>query len=257
MPDSRRIEMSPGEHIAATGVPAGRDDHARYGAECHQALRRARLFSRMGQFDTDAIAHEFQTIPVDRGQVIFREGSPGSCLYVVLSGKVKLGRSASDGRKLLTSLLGPSDLFGELSLFDPGPRSLTATVVTDGQLACLPARSLRNWIQQHPRIASSLLRGLSQRIKDTDTMLSDLVLVDVAGRLAKVLLRLGDTFGTSFGDDIRVEHDLTQEELAQLVGASRETVNKELHNFETRGWISVEVKCVVIRQPDRLLHRAR
>jgi CRP/FNR family cyclic AMP-dependent transcriptional regulator len=257
MPDSRRSYLPPGEHFAATGVQVGRDQSARYGAECHQALRRARLFSRMGPLDTEAIAHEFQTIPVDRGQVIFREGTPGNCLYVVLSGKVKLGRSASDGRKLLTSLLGPSDLFGELSLFDPGPRSLTATVVTDGQLACLPARSLRNWIQQHPRIALALLRGLSQRIKHTDAMLSDLVLVDVAGRLAKVLLRLGDSFGTISGDDIRVEHDLTQEELAQLVGASRETVNKELHNFEARGWISVEVKCVVIRQPDRLLRRAR
>jgi CRP/FNR family cyclic AMP-dependent transcriptional regulator len=248
--------MLPGAHSAAGWAHAGRNERTRYGAECHQALRRARLFSRMGPFDIEAIAHEFQTIPVDRGRVIFREGDPGSCLYVVLSGKVKLGRSASDGRKLLTSLLGPSDLFGELSLFDPGPRCLTATVVTDGQLACLSGRSLRNWIQQHPRIASSLLRGLSQRIKDTDTMLSDLVLVDVAGRLAKVLLRLGDTFGTSSGDEIRVEHDLTQEELAQLVGASRETVNKELHNFESRGWISVEVKCVVIRQPDRLSRRA-
>jgi CRP/FNR family transcriptional regulator, cyclic AMP receptor protein len=220
----------------------------------HPALRAARLFEGMTPSDIDAITPQFQTILVDRGRVLFREGDPATCLYVVVSGKVKLGRSFDD-RQLLTSVLGPSGFFGELSLFDPGPRAQTATVVTDGQIACVSGRALWDWIADRPHLAAPLVRGLSRRVKHTNTALLDLVLVDVAGRLAKVLLQLAHTFGTVEGTQVRVQHDLTQEELAHLVGASRETVNKALTSFAARGWLRVETKTVVILEPDRLRRR--
>jgi CRP-like cAMP-binding protein len=95
---------------------------------------------------------------VRKGDVVFNEGEAGDSLYIVLSGKIKLGRRAADGRQNLVSIMGPSDMVGELSLFDPGPRTATATAVTDARLARLKKTSLRPWLNNRPEIAEQLLR---------------------------------------------------------------------------------------------------
>jgi CRP-like cAMP-binding protein len=153
--------------------------------------------------------------------------------------------------------MGPSDEFGELSLFDPGPRTSTATVVTDARLAKLPKAAVHKWVQDRPQLAMQLLRVVARRLRRTNTMLADLNFVDVPGRVAKQLLQLAQRFGSVDGGQLRVTHDLTQEELAQLVGASRETVNKALADFAGRGWLRLEGKSVVILDRERLARRAR
>jgi CRP-like cAMP-binding protein len=170
---------------------------------------------------------------------------------------VKLGRRSPDGRENLVAIYGPSDQFGELSLFDPGPRTATATVVTDARLARLPKDALYKWATERPQIAMQLLRVVARRLRRTNTMLADLIFVDVPGRVAKQLLQLAQRFGSIDGGQLRVTHDLTQEELAQLVGASRETVNKALADFASRGWLRLEGKSVVILDRERLARRAR
>ncbi len=97
------------------------------------ALRKAGLFQGVDAADVEALGGEFEILETTRGQVLFHEGEPGDSLYIILSGKVKLGRRASDGRENLVAVMGPSDQFGELSMFDPGPRTATAVVVTDGR----------------------------------------------------------------------------------------------------------------------------
>src|SRR6478609_1003954 len=136
-----------------------------------------------------------------RGDVLFHEGDSGDKLYIVLEGKVKLGRTSADGRENLLAILGPGQMFGELSLFDPGPRSATVTAVTDASFASLSHDDLLRWLEGRPQVA----RGL----------------------------------------------------LAQLVGASRETVNKALADFASRGWLRLEPRSVVIMDIDRLGRRAR
>ena len=163
------------------------------------------------------------------------EGELGDRLYVILSGKVKLGRHSPDGRENLLAVMGPSDMFGELSVFDPGPRTSTATAVTDVRLATMDRDALREWINKRPEIAEQLLRVLARRLRRTNNALADLIFTDVPGRVAKALLQLARQFGQQEGGHLRVTHDLTQEELAQLVGASRETVNKALADFGHRG----------------------
>ncbi|MGI8870041.1 MAG: Crp/Fnr family transcriptional regulator [Mycobacteriales bacterium] len=211
--------------------------------------------------DADAaedLSHQFEYVDVNRGRVIFNEGEIGDQLYIVLSGKVKLGRHAPDGRENLVAVLGPSDQFGELSLFDPGPRMSTATAVTDARLAVLTKSALRPWIAKRPEIAERLLHVFARRLRRTEHMLADLIFTDVPGRVAKALLQLAQRFGTVDGTGaMRVTHDLTQEELAQLVGASRETVNKALADFASRGWLRLEGRTVVILDRDRLARRAR
>ncbi len=221
------------------------------------ALRKAGLFQGVDAEDIEALAGEFEIFDAPRGQVLFTEGEPGDSLYIVLSGKVKLGRRASDGRENLVAVMGPSDQFGELSLFDPGPRTATAVVVTDGRIARLPKQALQKWVQERPQIAMQLLRVVARRLRRTNTMLADLIFVDVPGRVAKQLLQLAQRFGSVDGGQLRVTHDLTQEELAQLVGASRETVNKALADFAARGWLRLEGKSVVILDRERLSRRAR
>ncbi|HLU72859.1 MAG TPA: Crp/Fnr family transcriptional regulator, partial [Nonomuraea sp.] len=116
---------------------------------------------------------------------------------------------------------------------------------------------LRPWLTGRPEVALHLLRALAQRLRRTNDVLADLVFTDVPGRVAKQLLDLAERFGTRTEDGMRVHHDLTQEELAQLVGASRETVNKALADFAHRGWLRIEAKAVVILDHDRLYNRSR
>jgi CRP-like cAMP-binding protein len=222
-----------------------------------EILRRAGLFQGVDPEAVEALADEFQMIDAPRGSTLFSEGEPGDSLYIVLSGKVKLGRRSSDGRENLVAIMGPSDQFGELSLFDPGPRTATATIVTDARVAKLPKEALQNWVRERPEIAMQLLRVVARRLRRTNTMLADLIFVDVPGRVAKQLLQLAQRFGSVEGGHLRVTHDLTQEELAQLVGASRETVNKALADFASRGWLRLEGKSVVILDRERLARRAR
>ena len=117
--------------------------------------------------------------------------------------------------------------------------------------------SLRPWIADRPDIAEQLLRVLARRLRRTNDALADLIFTDVPGRVAKQLLALSERFGSQEADGLRVHHDLTQEELAQLVGASRETVNKALADFASRGWVRVDSRALTILDSERLGRRAR
>ncbi|HEY0134316.1 MAG TPA: Crp/Fnr family transcriptional regulator [Nannocystis sp.] len=221
------------------------------------ALARAGLFQGVAPEAREALASALQYHDYTRGESVFTEGEQGDSLFIVLTGKVKVGRRAADGRENMLSVMGPSDMFGELSLFDPGPRTATATVLTDAKLASLAHAALRPWINDRPDIAEQLLRVLARRLRRTNDALADLIFTDVPGRVAKALLELAERFGTQEGEGVRVHHDLTQEELAQLVGASRETVNKALADFASRGWMRVDSRAVTILDADRLARRAR
>ena len=222
-----------------------------------EVLARAGLFQGVAPEAAQALEDMLEYAEYNRGETVFTEGQQGDSLFIVMAGKVKIGRRAADGRENMLSVMGPSDMFGELSLFDPGPRTATATVLTDAKLAWLAHTALRPWIADRPEISEQLLRVLARRLRRTNDALADLIFTDVPGRVAKALLELAQRFGSSDGDGIRVHHDLTQEELAQLVGASRETVNKALADFASRGWMRVDSRAVTILDPERLARRAR
>ena len=222
-----------------------------------EVLARAGLFQGVEAEAAESLASSLQYADYSRGEIVFSEGEQGDTLFILMSGKVKIGRRAADGRENMLSVMGPSDMFGELSLFDPGPRTATATVLTEGRLAHLSHAALRPWLSDRPEIAEQLLRVLARRLRRTNDALADLIFTDVPGRVAKALLGLSERFGSQEADGLRVRHDLTQEELAQLVGASRETVNKALADFASRGWLRVDSRAVTILDADRLARRAR
>jgi CRP-like cAMP-binding protein len=220
-------------------------------------LARAGLFQAVEPSAVSALTTRLHPVEFPRGHTIFDEGQPGDRLYIIISGKVKIGRRAPDGREKLLTIMGPSDMFGELSIFDPGPRTSSATAITEVCAVPMDREALRAWIADRPEITERLLRVLARRLRRTNDNVADLIFTDVAGRVAKQLLQLAQRFGTQEGGALRVNHDLTQEEIAQLVGASRETVNKALADFVHRGWITLEGKSVLISDSERLARRAR
>ena len=220
-------------------------------------VRQAPLFAALDQEAADALRATMTRVELDRSAVLFHEGDIGDRLYVIVDGKVKLGRASGDGRENLLAILGPGEMFGELSLFDPGPRNATATAIADTVLIGLGNEDLTAWLTGRPAVARQLLSALARRLRRTNEALADLVFSDVPGRVAKQLLDLSERFSTPIEDGLRVSHDLTQEELAQLVGASRETVNKALADFASRGWLRLEARAVVLLDVERLRKRAR
>ncbi|OBF16371.1 Crp/Fnr family transcriptional regulator [Mycobacterium sp. ACS4331] len=223
----------------------------------HEILARAGIFQGVAPDAVAALARSLEPAVYPRGHTVFREGEPGESLFIITSGKVKIGRRTPDGRENLITLMGPADMFGELALFDPGPRTSTVTTLTEVEVVIMDHAALRSWIRDRPHIAEQLLRVLARRLRRTNDSLSDLIFTDVPGRVAKQLLDLAKRFGVRDGESLRVDHELTQEELAQLVGSSRETVNKALSDFVQRGWIRRQGKTVFIDDAARLARRAR
>ena len=221
-----------------------------------QTLFQAPLFAPLDSNAATALQSSMREVKIARGSTLFAEGEPGERLYVITEGKIKLGRSAADGRENLLAILGQGEMFGELSLFDPGPRTATATAVTDATLFELGHDDLQPWLTGRPEVAAHLLGALARRLRRTNEAMADLIFSDVPGRVAKQLLDLARKFGVETPDGLRVTHDLTQEELAQLVGASRETVNKALADFASRGFLRLEARAVVILDLERLTRRA-
>jgi CRP-like cAMP-binding protein len=167
-----------------------------------------------------------------RGDVIFEKGDLATSLYIVFSGRVAIAAKSSDGRESVISVLGPGALFGEMSLFDGGRRSAQARALTTANLISIAYEDVKQVLSHRPDVLWAVVRILARRLRETDEALADAMFLDVTGRTAKRLLALAD------GDDF-FRMPLTQEELAGMVGASRERVNKAIALFVRLGWLEV------------------
>jgi CRP/FNR family transcriptional regulator len=243
--------------VADPQESAGRLQHLDFTDEDASILSRSPLLRELSDEDTEVFRPHTRVVLLPRGERLFEEGDIGDCLYLVISGKVKLTRTAPDGRESLVSVHGPGDMFGELAMFDPTYRTSAASAVIDARLAEIAHRDLREVLTTRPAVALLLLKVLAQRLRRVTESNTNLIFTDVPGRVAKALLELAGKFGTATDEGVQVNHDLTQEELAQLVGASRETVNKALADFAARGWLQLSAKSVLLIDPDRLRRRAR
>lgn len=219
-------------------------------------LKAVPLFKDINAEDLESLGQLMSETALKRGDSLFREGDEGDRLYIVTDGKVKLSHASDDGRENLIAVLGPGEIIGELSLFDLGARSSTVTAIAPTRLISLSHKDMMSFINEHPDMAITMLRELARRLRNTNEQMADLVFSDVPGRVAKALIDLANRFGERTPEGIYVAHDLTQEELAHLVGASRETVNKSLADFVSRGWIRLEGRAVLLIELGRLQRRA-
>lgn len=220
------------------------------------------FFAALGPASAARIMAVCEALVCPRGAVVFEAGDPADDVYLVVEGKVKLTRSTTSEdltpRDSLLWLMGPGDMFGELSLVDGGTRSTTATTLTRCSLLKAPGSDMRELVETRHDVALAMLGRLSERLRRSDDNTAHFVSGDVPSRLAYILLDLAHRFGniSPATGHVVVRHDLTQNELAQAVGSSRETVNKALTDFAARGWITARPKVVTILDPEKLAARA-
>ena len=181
------------------------------------------------------------------GEVIFRQDDPGTSLYVIESGVVKIQRTSPDGRQVILAILWAGDFFGELALLDGEPRSADAVAKDDCALLVLDRGDFLRFIERYPLAATRLLAALSRRLRRTDQLVQDAAFLDVSARLARVFLTL--TEGTA--SDAKPAA-LTQSELAAMVGATRESVNRWLRDFQRRGLVEYQGGAVRVLERDEL-----
>jgi CRP/FNR family transcriptional regulator, cyclic AMP receptor protein len=224
---------------------------------CDRADLAVLVRALQGVEPVEALTEQLQPVEFPCGHTIYTEGDQSDCLYIVIAGKVKIGRRSPDGRERMMGIMGPADMFGAVSMFDSGSRTADASAITDVRAVSMDRIALRILMTGCPEMAEQLLRVLARRLRLTDNTVAALISADGPGRLAKQLLQMAQRFGRHEDGGLRVTHDLTQEELAHLIGASRETVNKALANFTNRGWLRVDGRSVLIFEPERLARRAR
>lgn len=244
-----------GSGFRGRDTPGRRDDERDENVD-EEVLARAGIFQGVAPDAVAALTRQLGSVAFPCGHTVFAEGDASDRLYIILEGRVKLARRTSDGRENLLAVMGPADMFGELAVFDPGPRTSTVTTLTDVRAASIDRAASRSWIREHPEIAEQLLRVLVRRLRRTNDSLTSLIFTDVPSRVANQLLQLAERFGVQEGAVLWVDTELTQEELAQLVGSVRETVNKALGDFVHRGWVRLQGNAVLIVDPKRLARRA-
>jgi CRP/FNR family cyclic AMP-dependent transcriptional regulator len=213
-------------------------------------LARSDLFSAFDEGAIQSVLTAAVPVHSDRGDVLFTENDEAGDLFVMRSGRVAIGRRSPDGRESLVALMEEGDLFGEMPLFDDGSRSASARALEPSDLLRIPYGPVKAAIDARPELLWDVVGLLAQRLRSTDSALADAVFLDVTGRTAKRLLELA-------GDAEEFQLPITQEELAGLVGASRERVNKSIAAFIRLGWIEQYDRRYRITQRDRLAQRAR
>jgi CRP/FNR family transcriptional regulator, cyclic AMP receptor protein len=187
-----------------------------------------------------------------RERAIFNEGDPGTALYMIAKGRVKISQSSPDGKERTLVLLGAGDVFGELALLDGDPRSADAVVVEDAELLVVPREDFLSFVMQQPQVAMNLLVVLTKRLRRTNLLVHDAAFFDVRGRLARVLLELARAERATEPGGAMVCPKLTQSELASLVGVTRESINKWLRHYERGGILARRRGRLVILNPQRL-----
>lgn len=218
-----------------------------------QLLAEVPMFSCLTQEDLNGLAALLQRRDYEKGEIIFHEGDVGTALYVVRKGEVLIRLSHEDGKEVVLSHLTRGDVFGELALLDGDPRSADAVAREPTQLLVLSRADFQRFIADKPKLVMNLLTGMSRLVRHVTQLVHDAAFLDVRARLARVLLELADSQGQQGPDGgVAITSKLTQAELANLVGVTRESVNKWLRFYEKQGLLRNERGKLTLTDPNRL-----
>ena len=216
-------------------------------------LERVPLFAGLPTQELGELTSRLRPRRYGRGETLCLEGDPGTSLYIIDKGRVKLGLTSAEGREIILDLLGPGDVFGELALLDGEPRSANAVAVESSDVLLLARDDFLRFVEQHPQVALVLLSTLSHWLRRLTTQMQDTAFLDVPARLARTILRLAEAEEAVHGKAITPR--LTQTDLAGMVGTTRETLNKWLGFYEDQGLIRRDKHQIVVLRPDKLRGR--
>ena len=225
------------------------------GADLITALARVPLFAGLEREELEGLSVSLRRRRYPKGTVILWRGDPGTTLYLIEFGYVKTTVTSPEGQEAILAVLGPGEFFGDLALLDGRPRSANIVVVEESQLLLLERDAFVKAIEGSPKLALGMLAALAGRLRYDVELLQEASFLDIPARLARVLLRLSDALDQPDGMTVRIPPQLTQTELAGMVGATRESTNKWLRFYEQQGVIRRDGAQITILRPEELRRR--
>lgn len=203
-------------------------------------LKYVPIFSELDESALERIAKTGIQKNYKRDSVILFEHEAGSALFIIISGKVKVSRFSDDGKEVIISILGESDIFGEMSLLDGQARSAHVTAMENANIFIFKREDFLDLLRSNPEVAIALLQELTRRLRAADIKIKSLSLKDAEGKVATVLLQLADEIGRIKQGTVEIEKLPFQHDLANLAGTSRETISRTLHSFAKKGLVELE-----------------
>lgn len=204
-----------------------------------EMLAKTPLFAAIPAALLDELAAKAKTVSVDPRETLFSKGDPGDRLYLVASGLIRIGVLSAEGREVTYGMIQPGELFGEIAVLDGGVRSADASAMEASELLAIERKDVHAFLQRHPIQALHLLKVLCDRVRRADDLLEDVVFLSLPSRLAKHLLVLDSTMGTRERPQGPATIRLSQQEVADHLGISRESVNKVLSKWEQAGIVTL------------------
>jgi CRP/FNR family transcriptional regulator, cyclic AMP receptor protein len=195
----------------------------------------AEAFEQLGRYARHAT--------LKRGATIYSKGDPGNSLYVVISGTAKMSISSPGGRSAILNLIGPGEIFGEIALLDGRERTADAIANTNCEVFIIDRREFIPFVRSQPALAMKFIELLCARLRWTSDQVEEVILQDLPGRLASALIRLTERHKVAQGGRTIA---VTQQEISEMVGMSRESINKQLRAWATRGWVRLEHGAIVV-----------
>jgi CRP/FNR family transcriptional regulator, cyclic AMP receptor protein len=223
-----------------------------------EALERVQLFAGLDRASLERLATGLRTRRFRRNEVLFHQGDPGDALFIVTSGAVKILLPSEEGEEAILATVRPGAFFGELALLDGAPRSATAVAMEPTETLVLPRDRFRTLINTEPATRDALLAALAGELRRLTDHVEELHFLDMTGRMAARLLRLARGAGAAEPDgSVRLDGSYTQGDLASMIGATRQSVNKLLGQFVDDGLIRVDPDAIVILDLPGLERTAR
>jgi CRP/FNR family transcriptional regulator, cyclic AMP receptor protein len=216
------------------------------------ALKAIPLFRDFNDPQIDAVSDVVANQHVGRHQFVVREGDPGETFYLIVEGSVAVCRIAADGRETILSILKEGDFFGEMSILDSSLRSASIKTLTEVELGSIKRDDFLSLLDNNPQIGRLLVIELSERLRAANQLIAATTSQDIRSRLASLLLNLSENFGEPIDTGIRISLRLTNQEMANMIGTTRETVNRTLNRFWDDRMIDMKTSHVVVVDQDRL-----
>jgi CRP/FNR family cyclic AMP-dependent transcriptional regulator len=233
-----------------TGVLHDKDSGRRsFPSDKLAMLRKHPIFCDLESEAFDQLCRYAKHATLKRGATLFSKGDPGNSLFAVISGTVKMSISSPDGRSAIFNLIGPGEIFGEIAVLDGQSRTADATANTNCEIFVIDRREFLPFVRSHPELAMKFIELLCAKLRWTSDQVEQVILQNLPGRLASALIRLAEKHKLAPGDQTIA---VTQQEISEMVGMTRESINKQLRVWATRKWVRLEHGAIVVLDAEPL-----
>lgn len=220
--------------------------------ERRRVLGNVSIFTSLDDAQLDSLLKATTTKKLRDGEVLFRKGDVGRQLYGVVEGRLKIYASGQDGKEVVFGLSDAGEVIGEIALLDSNVRSANVVALSASELLVLDRRDFLPFLERHPRVAIDLAELLAERLRRLSELTEDSVLLAMRSRLAKKLTSLANQYGEKVADGIKIDMKISQQALGDMVGTSRESINKQLRTWKRLGVVSSAGGYIIVRDPEAL-----